>query len=544
MSEIFITGHRNPDMDSIAAAYSYSVLKNQIDKSNHYIPSALGPLNRISKALFERLGIEPPFLLKDAYTRVSSVTKRPSLLLTPDEPVYELVNMYNQANPSVVPVMNDDGSFLGLLSVDDINRYFLSENSKGRPVYNFKVRNIARVIHGYYLRKGENEEFSAPIMVGAMKYDVFKKRVHECDSKPVLVVGCRKDHIAMAIEQQFPGIILTGVEAESLDGVDFSSFKGFVYVSVEDTAETLRLLRITVPVSDLLHTSNVPLVTEDMLFETAKGILSDSEYRGLPVFEKQDGRFAGFVTRRCFLSQPRTKIIMVDHNETAQSVPGLGEADILEILDHHRLDAPKTRTPITIIASPVGSTCTIVYNQYKQYGITPDATCAKVMLAGLVSDTVMLKSPTTTDIDRETASELCRIAGIEFDEFCKELFSEGSSLSKLDVAKAVGGDFKMYNEKNVRFGIGQVEVTALDDVDEVKDKYLSELENVRQKEKLDWAMLLVTNVLSEDSVLLITDFAKNYRFIYEEKSKGQYLLPGVLSRKKQLLPEVLRVLEG
>lgn len=544
MSDIYITGHRNPDMDSIAASYSYAVLKNQLDGANHYIPSALGPLNRLSRSLFERLSIEQPFFLKDAYTRVSAVMKRPSLLLTPDEPVYELVNMYNQANPSVVPVMNDDGSFLGLLSVDDINRYFLSENRMGRPVYNFKVRNIARVIHGYYLKKGEMEEFCAPIMVGAMRYEVFKKRLEECEHKPVLVVGCRKDHIALAIEKQFPGIILTGVEEESLEGIDFSDFKGFVYVSVEDTAESLRLLRLTVPVSDILHGKKPPMITEDMLFETAKGILAESEYRGLPVFDKDGSRFIGFITRRCFLSQPRVKIIMVDHNESGQSVPGLQEAEILEILDHHRLDAPKTRNPITILASPVGSTCTIVYSQFRQYGITPDPVTAQVMLAGLVSDTVMLKSPTTTATDRETAAELCKAGGVEFEAFCHELFSEGSSLSNLDVEKAVGGDFKMYDEENVRFGIGQVEVTTLDDVEEVKEKYLAELESVKEKEKLGWAMLLVTDVLSDDSVLLVTDFSKNYRFSYAEKEKGVYLLPGVLSRKKQLLPEVLRVLGG
>ena len=544
MADIYITGHRNPDMDSIAAAYSYAVLKNQIDKENRYIPSALGPLNRISKALFERLGLDDPYFLKDAYTRVSAVVKRPTLILSPNEPVYELVNMYNQSNPSVVPVIGEDGVFAGLLSVDDINRYFLSENRGSRPVYDFPIVNIPRVLHGYFLKKGSAESFTAPIMVGAMKYEVFKKRLKECGEKPLLVVGCRKDHIQHAIETELPGIILTGVMEDSLEGVDFSSYKGFVYVSAEDTAETLRLLRLSVPVGSLLHSASTPLITEDMLFDTAKGILSESEYRGLPVFDKKDGAFRGFITRRCFLDQPRTKIIMVDHNEAAQSVVGLAEADILEILDHHRLDAPKTRTPITIMVSPVGCTCTIVFSQYERYGLTPDVTTAKVMLAGLVSDTVMLKSPTTTDTDRKIVEKLCKIAGVEMEAFSRELFSEGSSLSSQDVNRAITSDFKVYSEKGVHFGIGQVEVTSLEDVSEVREKYLNALNAIKDREHLDWAMLLVTNVLSEDSVLFSTDYSKTYRFIYEEKEKGLFLLPGVLSRKKQLLPEVLRVLEN
>ncbi len=543
MADIFITGHRNPDMDSIAAAYSYAVLKNQIDKDNRYIPCALGPLNRISKALFERLSLSDPLFLKDAFTRVSSISKRPSLILSPEDPVYELVNMYNQSNPSVVPIIGDEGEYLGLLSVDDINRYFLRENTDSRPVYDILLSNIPRVLHGHFIRKGVNSKIHAPVMVGAMRFEVFRQRLSECVDKPLLVVGCRKDHIEHAISEQLPGLILTGVVEDSLEGIDFSSYKGFVYASSEDTAETLRLLRLSVAVESLVKKDSV-VIYEDMLFDSAKGLLIDSDKRGLPVFDKRDGVFKGFITRRCFLNEPRKKIIMVDHNEAGQSVPGLECAEIEEIIDHHRLDAPKTRNPITIISSPVGSTCTIIYSQFERYRIVPDEKTAKVLLAGLVSDTVMLKSPTTTIVDRATAKVLCELAHTDIDTFSRELFSEGSSLSSLDESKAISSDFKMYSEKGVHFGIGQVEVTTLEDIESVKEKYLKALDKVREREKLNWAMLLVTNVLSDNSILFSTDYKKTYRFIYEEMEKGIYNLPGVLSRKKQLLPEVLRVLEG
>lgn len=543
MADIFITGHRNPDMDSIAAAYGYAVLKNQIDKDNRYINCALGPMNRISKALFERLGLPDPLFLKDAYTRVSSICKTPSLILSPDDPVYELVNMYNQSNPSVVPIIGDSGEYLGLLSIDDINRYFLRENTDSRPVYDILLSNIPRVLHGHFIRKGGEVKIHAPVMVGAMRFEVFRERLSECKDKPLLVVGCRKDHIEHAISEQLPGLILTGVVEDSLEGIDFSSYKGFVYASSEDTAETLRLLRLSVAVESLVKKDSV-VIYEDMLFDSAKGVLIDSDKRGLPVFDKRDGVFKGFITRRCFLNEPKKKIIMVDHNEAGQSVLGLESAEIEEIIDHHRLDAPKTRNPITINASPVGSTCTIIYSQFERFKVTPDEKTAKVLLAGLVSDTVMLKSPTTTIVDRMTAKALCELAHTDIDTFSRELFSEGSSLATLDEAKAICSDFKMYSEKGVRFGIGQVEVTTLEDADSVKDKYLTALEKVRERENLGWAMLLVTNVLSDNSILFSTDYKKTYRFIYEEVEKGVYNLPGVLSRKKQLLPEVLRVLEA
>lgn len=543
MSKIYITGHKNPDMDSIAAAYSYSVLKNKIDPDNQYIPVALGAMNSISRSLFERLGIKSLDILKDTFSRVKDVCKRPTLILEPEDPIYELVNMYNQTNPSVVPIMKD-GIYKGLLSVDDINKYFLRENYDSRPVYSLDINNIRRVVKGFMIKRGSVDDFVAPIMVGAMRFSVFKKRLKDCKEKPLLVVGCRNDHIAEAIKEQIPGLILTGVEEDSLDEIDFSGFNGFVYASHEDTAETIRLLRLSVKVETLLIPSKEITITQDMLFDSAKGILADSNKRGLPVFDKENGSFMGFITRRCFLERPRTKLILVDHNEASQSVKGIEDAEIVEIIDHHRLDAVKTTNPISITAMPVGSTCTIVFEQFNRYDQKIDPLTAKVLLAGIASDTVMLKSPTTTSLDRNAVKTLCAIASVDFEAFGKELFSRGSSLSSVDAKSAISSDFKVYTERGVKFGIGQIEVTTLDDIDEVSDNYLAELEKKKEGDSLDWAMLLVTNVLTSTSVLLCTNYKNNYRFEYEELKSQIFSLPGVLSRKKQLLPEVIRVLES
>lgn len=543
MSKIYITGHKNPDMDSIAAAYSYSVLKNKIDPDNQYIPVALGAMNSISRSLFERLGIKSLDILKDTFSKVKDVCKRPTLILEPEDPIYELVNMYNQTNPSVVPIMKD-GIYKGLLSVDDINKYFLRENYDSRPVYSLDINNIRRVVKGFMIKRGSVDDFVAPIMVGAMRFSVFKKRLKDCKEKPLLVVGCRNDHIAEAIKEQIPGLILTGVEEDSLDEIDFSGFNGFVYASHEDTAETIRLLRLSVKVETLLIPSKEITITQDMLFDSAKGILADSNKRGLPVFDKENGSFMGFITRRCFLERPRTKLILVDHNEASQSVKGIEDAEIVEIIDHHRLDAVKTTNPISITAMPVGSTCTIVFEQYNRYDQEIDPLTAKVLLAGIASDTVMLKSPTTTSLDRNAVKTLCAIASVDFEAFGKELFSRGSSLSSVDAKSAISSDFKVYTERGVKFGIGQIEVTTLDDIDDVSDNYLAELEKKKEGDSLDWAMLLVTNVLTSTSVLLCTNYKNNYRFEYEELKSQIFSLPGVLSRKKQLLPEVIRVLES
>ena len=541
MAKIYVLGHRNPDMDSICSAWAYARLKNMIDSENEYVPVRLGNVNDNVKYLFSRAGAEIPQLLKDVKAKSRDIVKTPTFTVTGEDPVYELISLLNTYHPSVVPVI-DDGEYKALVSVDDINRFFLMENHKGRPFYTISQKNIPRIIEGHFLRRGPEDTFDAQIVVGAMDYEVFCDRVSSCEKPPLLVVGNRKRHIAYAIEHKLAGIILTGItDIESVE-CDFSTYEGMVYLSEEDTAETLRLLRLSTPINQVIAVKDAPRVEMDSLYDEVKAILTDGENRGVSVFE--DGKWKGFITRRCFLNRPRAKIIMMDHNEAEQSVIGIEEADIVEIVDHHRLAAPKMKNPIFICSEPVGSTCTIVYEQYVKWQVPLDALTATILLGGLVADTVMLKSPTTTDYDRFVAQELGKSAKIDdFDEFCHSLFSSSSSLKDKDPMSLISSDFKKYREHGVHFGIGQVEVGSLEEIKELKDTYLEKLREFRDREALSIAMLLVTDVFKEESVLLTTNFDKEYKIPYEKMGKGMYYLPGVLSRKKQLLPETLKVLE-
>ena len=541
MAKIYVLGHRNPDMDSICSAWAYARLKNMIDSENEYVPVRLGNVNDNVKYLFSRAGAEIPQLLKDVKAKSRDIVKTPTFTVTGEDPVYELISLLNTYHPSVVPVI-DDGEYKALVSVDDINRFFLMENHKGRPFYTISQKNIPRIIEGHFLRRGPEDTFDAQIVVGAMDYEVFCDRVSSCEKPPLLVVGNRKRHIAYAIEHKLAGIILTGItDIESVE-CDFSTYEGMVYLSEEDTAETLRLLRLSTPINQVIAVKDAPRVEMDSLYDEVKAILTDGENRGVSVFE--DGKWKGFITRRCFLNRPRAKIIMMDHNEAEQSVIGIEEADIVEIVDHHRLAAPKMNNPIFICSEPVGSTCTIVYEQYVKWQVPLDALTATILLGGLVADTVMLKSPTTTDYDRFVAQELGKSAKIDdFDEFCHSLFSSSSSIKDKDPMSLISSDFKKYREHGVHFGIGQVEVGSLEEIKELKDTYLEKLREFRDREALSIAMLLVTDVFKEESVLLTTNFDKEYKIPYEKMGKGMYYLPGVLSRKKQLLPETLKVLE-
>ena len=287
---------------------------------------------------------------------------------------------------------------------------------------------------------------------------------------------------------------------------------------------------------EVVHTQDAFFKTDD-LFEDAKRILQNSPRRGFAVLDGEE--YAGYVTRRCFLDPPRYNVILVDHNELGQSIKGIETANVCEIIDHHRLDALKTDVPLFIDAEPLGSTCTIIYQLYLRNGIRPDGKTARILLSGIISDTLILRSPTTTRIDIDSAEALAAISGVEVGEFGREMFNHIEGLKNREPEAAITADFKVYDENAVRIGIGQCEATTLNDLEEYKDAYLSALEDVRRANGLDWAALMITDVIKERSVLLSTAYKAVKDLPYTVLSENVLDMPGVMSRKKQLLPEIL-----
>ena len=528
-NEVYITGHRNPDLDSLCSAYAYAVLKGSIDRIHDYKAVRCGHLSDSVQAQVNKLGLPAIPYMRDVHPKVGDVMRVGEQVLDCNAPIFELVSIYNRTKPSAVAIF-DEGKYRGLLSIDDITSWFLRDNSEGYPRYPFRAENFGKVIPGFYVQLGEPSEFSASIRADAQSF--------KDASSEMLVMHYDDEAFKRAVDAKVPAIVV--IDLPSGKKLALDGYQGTVYVSNEGMAETLRKLRMTPAVSTVLGTQG-PILQITDLFDAAKEQLTSSKLRGLAVFDGEN--YAGFVTRRCFLKKPKYSVILVDHNEHDQSIRGVETAEIKEIIDHHRLDAPKTDLPIFIDSEPLGSTCTIIYQLFLRNNVVPDKLTSKVLLVGILSDTIILKSPTTTGIDIWSAERLAPLSGVaNLEEFGKSMFSNIGSLASRDPETVITSDFKTYKEANISIGIGQCEVPTLQDVNSYKDAYLDALEKVKKLNNLDWVMLMITDVLKGKSLLLSSNYSSESKLSYEQIYDHVYDMQDALSRKKQLLPEIIHVL--
>ncbi|MGD9808827.1 MAG: putative manganese-dependent inorganic diphosphatase [Deferribacterales bacterium] len=543
MPEIIVIGHKNPDSDSVCSAYAYAELKNLTDgKDNKYTPARCGNLNKQTRFIFDKFGLTAPKFVSDVYPKVCDVMTRKVVAIDENDPIKGVIKNIDELKIRITPVVSGGNILEGVISVLEIAHFFTPNDSEGRPVYLFRGSNFEKSIKGYTYARGEQDEFEASLVIGAMPFERFRERMETFDAnKSILIVGKRRDIIEYAIKEELPAIMLTGIRGESDIDIDFTGYKGWVFISELDTAETMRNLLLSIP-AKFFMTKDVPHIAETDYLDAAGDVLMSVDHKGLPVTD--DGRLIGILTRSDIIKKVQKELILMDHNELSQAVDGAETSRIVEIVDHHRLGTIKTKTPIHFFAKPVGSTCTLVFQQYRINGLEPSREAASVLLSGILSDTVILKSPTTTQQDIDAVKALAELAGLDYEKYGVEMFSSTDNLKSRKTEDIIGTDFKVFSEYGKTFGIGQVEVVNLEELEGVKDELLKGLDKVKMDKGLEWSMLLVTDIIREESVLLTSGYALAEKLIsYKETGERRFYLPGVLSRKKQLLPEILRVLE-
>jgi manganese-dependent inorganic pyrophosphatase len=530
---ILVFGHRNPDNDSICSAVAYAHLKNRTDSDNVYVPVRLGAVPPETAWVFERFAIDVPEEISHVKTRVRDVMTERPVAVGRDATVLEAGRLMREHGVRALPVVRD-GVVEGIVSATTLAERYVQETSvRGFASSPVRLGSLAQVLDGTVVA-GEPDAFvSGDVLVGAMEPETMHRYLKPGD---VLIVGDRKRTQPMALEAGVACLVVTGGKAPEPEVLALARERGAsVVVTPHDSFAAARLTDLARPVHTVLD-STVPLVgPEDLVEEIAEDMLA-SPHREAVVVD-HDGGLLGMVTRTDLVRGRRRRVVLVDHNEQAQSAPGIEQAQVVEIIDHHRIGDVQTSQPALFVNLPVGATATIVAARYRELGVEVPAPIAGILLAAILTDTVLLKSPTTTSHDVAAAEELAARIGVTPVEFGLEMFDARSRAEDDDVERAVTRDLKEYRVGDAVVAIGQVETVDAAKAIERFGDVRAALEALRQARSYDLLVFMVTDVLKEGSMLCAVGKTRMLeRALGAQLVDGQVWADGMLSRKKQLAP--------
>ncbi len=546
MSEIFVIGHRNPDTDAICAAIGYAEFKRRTGMPEA-VAARCGDTNDRIDFVLETFGVPAPRFVADVSPKVRDVMQSQVLSVTPDATAAEALSLMDEHDIRILPVLDSDRRCRGLLSLFKLSKFLFPAANRlvdSRRVLS-SLNNLAKTLGGTLLAGSDaDREEELVLMIGAMRIESFAQRLETLQpEKLAVVVGDRSNIQSLAIRFGVRVLVVIGgfpVEPHILEAARKKGVS--VIASPHDTSTTASLCRSAVAIRHMLNEKFLSFRAEASL-NAVKAEAASSGFAAFPVTD-EEGRTVGILSKTDFLKPVARKLILVDHNELSQAVQGADEAEIIEIIDHHRLGALTTSQPILFRNEPVGSTSTIVADCFFRHGVELPGPIAGLLLAGLVSDTLNLTSPTTTPRDGEILARLETLAGVNARQFTEKLFASGSLLTLKSAPQAIATDAKEYREQGLAFSVAQIEEVGFDQFWKRKDELLTALENYRVRQKYIFAALMVTDVTCQQSLMLV---AGEKRFVdridYPEPQPGVFELRDVVSRKKQLLPYLTHCLE-
>lgn len=546
MKEVFVIGHRNPDTDSICSAIGYAEFKRRTGLADA-VAARCGDTNERIDFVLNTFGVPAPRFVADVTPRVRDVMQTNIVSVWPDAPVAEALAIMDQNNIRVLPVIGEDRRCQGLLSVFKMTLFYLPAPNRlfdSRRVV-ASLNGLSRTLAGRIVNAVAPErEDDLTLMIGGMSVDSFRNRLAKYPAAKILVVvGDRRDIQELAVTEKVRLIVVTGGFQPDKDIVAKARKNGVsVMLSPHDSATTAMLCRAAITVRHMLH-EHFLAFREDETLPSVRRVATESQFQAFPVNDEQ-GEMVGILSKSDFLKKVERQLILVDHNELTQAVHGADQAEILEIIDHHRIGALTTQQPILFRNEPVGSTSTIVADCFLRHGVELPREIAGLLLAGLVSDTLNLTSPTTTQRDAAILEQLEKIAQVDAADFTDKLFSSGSILISRPPAQAILADCKEYTEGGRTFSVAQIEELGFDQFWKRKDEVKAALEAHRAANGYYFAALFVTDVATQTSLLLVAGDAGFLKAIdHPEVEPGIHELANVVSRKKQLLPYLTHCLQ-
>ena len=543
--QTIVIGHKNPDMDAIVSAIAYARLK-QLTGEPDTTAGRCGSTNERIDFVLEKFGVPAPEFVSDVRPRVEDVMERDVICAKLRSPVYDAMIQIGEAKFRGLPVVDEDHRCIGLISGFKVSQYLFpprDELGSAREV-DASVANIAAVIHGSILAGEPCEKYTRHLLVvAAMHTSSLEERLKTLDlPHTVFIVGDRFRVQHMAIKMGVKALVVTGGLPVGEDVLEAARAAGTTVISSpHDTATTVLLARSAVTAERMLYADFQSISPETSLEEARREVTLSSQF-AFPVIDEEQ-RLIGILSKSDFLKPVPRQLILVDHNELSQAVDGAHEIAIAEIIDHHRLGSAATEAPILFLNRPVGSTSTIVATCYQQANVPIPKEIAGILMAGLISDTLNLSSPTTTDVDRDIMRHLSSITGVEPAKLAEEIFSVGSPLLTMTADQAVTADCKDYTERGQAFSVAQIEERSFSHFDEKKDALIEALETFRSGKNLLFSALLVTDINTQNSVLIVRgDKGYTKHIDYPELGPHLWQMDGVVSRKKQLLPYLTSIL--
>ncbi|MDQ3636425.1 MAG: putative manganese-dependent inorganic diphosphatase, partial [Actinomycetota bacterium] len=533
MAHIYVTGHRNPDTDTIASAIGYAELKGRLDPENLYAPARLGEVNAQTRWALEKSGAGEPKLIKHIMLRVKDVMNDVTTARKND-PLRSVGLTMAKENISQVPIVDDDGALVGIVTEKDLARMYVRESREASTFVStpVSVHSMVEVLEGELL-VGEDREASGKLWVISMSVDSMGQSMETGD---IVVIGDRTEGQRRAIELGAGILVVSNGVRPDDEVLRMAEEKGVtVVLSPLDSYVTSRMIQLSVPCWEVMTGDPLTVDPEELLADITNDVMA-VHYRAAIVVDG-DHVPAGIVTRTDLLNPEPRKVLLVDHAEKGQSVPGVEHAQVVEILDHHNVGNIETRTPIPATFDPVGSTATLIVERYKTNGIRPEDSTAKMLLAAILSDTVIFNSPTTTDRDREVARYLEGMLDLDAREFGMEMFEASSDVSDLSAEEIIGRDQKEYALGDAgAMSISQIETVGAGLL-ERKSEMLGALEGLRQSNGYLFAALMVTDIVEGGTDLLCVGECDPIERVFDKQARDNVInLPGVMSRKKQVAP--------
>jgi len=539
---VYITGHRNPDSDSICAALAYAEYKNKTGSEN-YIPVRLGEINRETYFILAYFGVDAPQYIENVRLQVSDLNIDKIAPIASDITLKMAWNIMRMNNIKSLPVVDENETLNGVVSVSNVTESYMDVwDNMILGKSKVTVNNLLDTLTGQMVHLDKDRKhFYGKIYALSAAPDEVSKIIEEGD---IVITGNRREALEGAIDRKVSLIIITGSGEIDEDLLTKAEENRITIISTPyDTYTSSRLISQAVPVSYVMTKDSIIYFSSDDYIGDIRNTMAETRFRSYPVVN-EESKVVGTISRFHLISEKKKKVILVDHNEKGQSVEGLNEAEILEIIDHHRVADVATTTPIFFRNEPVGSTSTIVANIFFENGIRPSKKTAGLLAAAIISDTLLFKSPTSTNVDRLVLERLAKIADIDVEEFALEMFKYGTSLAGKSPEEILKQDFKVFTYDNSKIGVSQVYTMDSESLDDLKDTIIAAMEQMTKDEGFSLQLLIVTDIYKEGSELIVVGKQKdvvNKAFGVQMKGNSVYI-PGILSRKKQVIPPISSVI--